>query len=70
MQVSVKEYVRYYTSVGVRVTKPIGSRVTTAAITWRIRKGLDLPGVVKVDRIGSQYVLLLDDEGEKFFENN
>lgn len=47
--VSVGDYMTYSTSVGKGYTR--------AAITWRIRKGLDLDGVIRVEKVGKQYVL-------------
>lgn len=47
--VSVGEYVVY--------SSLVGNGHTRAGITWRIRKGLDLDGVIRVEKVGKQYVL-------------
>ncbi len=52
MQYSIVDYIKHVQPVGNK-----GKVITRQGILWRINNALPLPNVVKVDKIGKQFVL-------------
>lgn len=69
---NVKSYSLYYSSLDresnyITVTNPGKGSISTAAITWRIRNGKQLPDVLEIARLGSYYILTVNEKCYKRF---
>lgn len=55
MQLSIKEYIEQ-----VKPTNKEGKTLTRQGVLWRINHNLPLPELVKLDKIGKQFVITIN----------